>query len=251
MTPASKPCILFVHGSWHTPKHFEPIRAILESKGVHSYCPLLRTIDACPPISPADDAELIGETLKRLIEVEERDVLLVGHSYGGHVASEAADANFAKRVREAASLSGGLVRIVFIAAFVSPVGATLADAYGGKLPPLFPVDEHGRMSMMNGAAGLYHDMPEKDQKLWTSELRTSSMLCPLTPLTKAGYLDHPLSYFFCQQDRALPIEIQRAMIKTLRQKHGLEIDTETLDSSHSPYLSQPETVADLLVELLI
>lgn len=252
MAPLEKPTLLFVSGAWHTPQHFKPIRTICEAKGYPTECPLLRTIEACPPTNLMDDAEQMRELLKKLIEDECKDVLIICHSYGGLVTSQAADADFSKESRATKGLDGGIIRIIFMAAFIMSPGQALVDAYGGSLPSCFPIDKDGRMSVGQpgeGGSMLYHDMPQDEQDHWATELRRSSRLCPVTPITQAGHLYHPMAFIFTERDRPFPIDAQRALIKTLRLENDVEIHTETLDSDHSPFLSQPHNLVDLIARI--
>ena len=54
----------------------------------------------------------------------------------------------------------------------------------------------------------------------------------------------PKYYIECTEDRAIPIEVQKAMYKGNVEK------VYTLNSSHTPNFSQPEKLANILLELL-
>ena len=60
--------------------------------------------------------------------------------------------------------------------------------------------------------------------------------------TAAAWREKPATYVVCTDDRALPVALQRSNAARI----GNSIDWPT---SHSPFLSRPELVADLLVEL--
>jgi len=62
MSPIQKPTILIIHGLWHSPKHFRPLRNLFESHGFETECPTLPTFNAkaAPPtISLAEDVSAV------------------------------------------------------------------------------------------------------------------------------------------------------------------------------------------------
>ncbi len=136
----SKPTVLFVHGSWHTPVHFGPVIQVFEKAGYPTSCPRQPSAGALPPITLKDDAECITHELEKLVEQENKDVVVVGHSYGGVVATQAVQQRFAKKIRQEAGKKGGVIRIVYMCAFLLPTGSGLAGAMGGELPPFITVD---------------------------------------------------------------------------------------------------------------
>ena len=102
-----------------------------------AFCPLLPTcnitnadirnpdnssFDQYPPESgwPTgyDDANVIVKLLERLIYEEKKDVVLVGHSYGGWVASQAAKHEFNRASRMFQGQRGGLLGIVYMAGLI-------------------------------------------------------------------------------------------------------------------------------------
>ena len=137
MATATIPTILFVHGSWHSPEHWKPLRELCESNGIPTTCPLQPTFGALPPIGMEDDAKCIRKELKRLVEQEHKEAIVFAHSYGGLVASEAVDADLSKAAREENGQKGGVVRIMYLAAFFLPPGVSLARSFGFDALPVF------------------------------------------------------------------------------------------------------------------
>jgi pimeloyl-ACP methyl ester carboxylesterase len=140
----SKPTVLFIHGSWHSPAHFEPVRAVFEKAGYPTSCPRQPSAQGLPTAGLAEDADSITSELVNLIEVEEREVIVVAHSYGGVIASQAVRQHFARPEREKLGKKGGVLEIVYMCAFLLEKGQSLIDALGiGKgdpLPPFMFVD---------------------------------------------------------------------------------------------------------------
>jgi hypothetical protein len=82
-----------------------------------------------------EDADGIRSELNRLIKDESKEVLVIAHSYGGNVVSQAVDKEFAKEVRQREGSSGGVIRIVYMCAFLIPLGQSAASTFGGGPPP--------------------------------------------------------------------------------------------------------------------
>eukprot|EP00243_Klebsormidium_subtile_P003659 TRINITY_DN17247_c0_g1_i1.p1 TRINITY_DN17247_c0_g1~~TRINITY_DN17247_c0_g1_i1.p1 ORF type:complete len:294 (-),score=59.56 TRINITY_DN17247_c0_g1_i1:401-1282(-) len=240
-TMAEKPTVLFVHGAWHSPMHLAPAAFVFESAGYPTCCPLLPSYGAQPPTKTLyDDAAALRAELDRLIEKEGKDVLVVMHSYGGLVGTEAVHESLGKRARAAEGKAGGVLRLVFLCAFVVPEGASLLSALGGEMSPFVTINEDGSCVMQEPAQRFYHDVPAVEQQQWVSKLRPHPVVSMNNPVTYLAYEHHPASYIFCENDRAVPVEVQRAMVDGA----GVEMRTETLPSGHSPFLSMPEMLLE-------
>lgn len=104
------------------------------------------------------------------------------------------------------------------------------------------MEEDGSCNILDPAHRLYNDMLSPEQAHWLSQLKPHCASAQLTPLTRAAYRYIPTWYLLCENDQALPLEVQKMMIK----ETGVEIRTESCSAGHSPYLSQPEVVVGLL-----
>ena len=63
---ASTPTILFVHGSWHTSEHFEPVRRLFEASGLPTSCPTQPSSTGAPPeVGLEEDAACIHNELDK------------------------------------------------------------------------------------------------------------------------------------------------------------------------------------------
>jgi pimeloyl-ACP methyl ester carboxylesterase len=112
---------VLVHGAWHTGKELEPVAQSIEAAGHKSFTP---TIKGNRPADSRDVglAEAIQSIVDFLVLNELRDLVLVGHSYGGMVITGVAD-RLADRIR----------RLVYWNAFVPNDGESLND----MLPPQY------------------------------------------------------------------------------------------------------------------
>jgi hypothetical protein len=86
-----------------------------------------------------DDAAVIRGKLEVLIEKEDKNVLVLAHSYGGRAASEAADQRFSVKEREKEGKKGGLLGIFNASAFPLPVGKSMLSFGEGTTIPGFTI----------------------------------------------------------------------------------------------------------------
>lgn len=140
-TPNTKPVVIFVHGSWHKPAHFAPLRKLVEAHGYETYCPLLPSCGNLTLVDPlGHDAKAIYDTAEKLVS-EGKEVIIAMHSYGGIVGTQAITSDLSKTARQAKGLGlGGVIHMLYLCAFVVPEKNSLATALGGSLPPYITID---------------------------------------------------------------------------------------------------------------
>jgi pimeloyl-ACP methyl ester carboxylesterase len=175
---------------------------------------------------------------------------------GGYVISVAADL-VPSRVRH----------LVYLAAGLPIEGRSMTDASGGADPsdaesagPLEIMGERGTLDSMievvnDGTAFafrdredanqfFYHDCPRRLAD-WAVDRLTPQPLAPVVvPLSIPRFwsAELPRSFIKCAQDRALASEAADAFVRRLG------VEPFIIDSSHSPFLSRPPELAELLVE---
>ena len=91
----------------------------------------------------------------------------------------------------------------------------------------------------------YNDLSQPAKDHWVSELREAPAIAQLTPLTYVAYKYHPVTYLYCENDEAIPLELQKKMVVD----SGLDFQTESCTAGHSPFLSQPETVLNVVKKM--
>lgn len=238
----AKAHFVLVHGAWHGAWCWSKVIPHLRARG-HG----VTAVDL--PGRWRDPKELVALTADDYVNAVEQvlltvhdPIVLVGHSLGGATISLAAERR-PDRVR----------LLVYLAAFLVPNGQTVrsvADADNRSSVPLLVHREMGVSYINHDLANevLYHDCGEADtqvaHKLLCPEPSTV-MLAPIkvTP-ERFGRVDR--AYVECLQDRAISIDAQRAMQAAQPCRQVM-----TMDASHSPFLSQPSEVADILVRLSV
>jgi hypothetical protein len=92
----------------------------------------------------------------------------------------------------------------------------------------------------------YHDVEEEQRRWAISLIKKCTLKTMADPLTNAAYLQFPVTYLFCENDKAIDIATQKQMVENIEKSTGIKIDKETCDASHSPFYSQPEVLLKLV-----
>ena len=116
------PTVLFVPGFWVGTTPFDQVSSLLQSQGFTTQTVALPSTGSVSPDNPTmpDDIAAIRTAVQKLVEAEQ-DVVLVLHSGGGFLGSNAIEGLGAK-TRLDKGLKGGVTHIVFLAAAVFPEG---------------------------------------------------------------------------------------------------------------------------------
>ncbi|KAL4778033.1 Alpha/beta hydrolase fold-1 [Aspergillus varians] len=246
----TQPTIVFVPGAWHTPSTYDLLLPPLHAAGYPTASVHLATVGATGPVTFADDVSAIRNVVSELVELG-REVVLVTHSYSGHPGTEAV-AGLGRAKRKKTGLAGGVILLVYIAAIVPIEGQSSVDAFGPMTPkeeggPWLVLNDlgNGFISLANGEEALYHDLPPAAAKHHASLLQTHYQPASAEPLTCAAYKDITAVYFFCDHDRAFPIERQRKVVNA----SGI-LRARLLRTGHSPFLSDPDTVAEFIMDYI-
>lgn len=178
-------------------------------------------------------ASLEGDVaaVERLIAAARHPVLLVGHSYGGAVITEAGKH---PRVRA----------LAYIAAFVPDAGesvAALNEAPEGpgetKAPLLLPQDGYLLVDPARFPEAFAADVDPATTRFLAAAQLPWAIAAAVAPLTRAAWKTKPSFYLVASADRMIPPTAQRRMA----QRAGATI-TE-IDSSHAVMMSHPQEVA--------
>jgi pimeloyl-ACP methyl ester carboxylesterase len=123
-----KPSIVFVQGSFQTPVVYQKLKDGLEGKG---YSVFYHVLPSCtgtdspgfPKVTLTDNAASVREVLVPLVEVDNELVVVVMHSYGGLIGSEAVTEDLSFFWRRQPGLKGGVIHLYYFTSFVLPSSA--------------------------------------------------------------------------------------------------------------------------------
>jgi Alpha/beta hydrolase family len=130
-----KPTIIFVQGSFQIPLVYSKLVKGLQSNGYSVVSPALPSCTGTdapdfPSRTLVDDAMAVRRELERLIKVESKKVVVVMHSYGGLVGSEAIPEDLSYSRRQSQGQSGGVIHLYYYSAFILPKGQSVMSTFG-------------------------------------------------------------------------------------------------------------------------
>jgi pimeloyl-ACP methyl ester carboxylesterase len=229
---------LIAHGAWSAAWAWKKMRPLLRARGHDLHIPTYTGLGERAHLASREVGlqTHIADVLGTLELEDLHDVVLVGHSYGGMVATGVADRARA-RVR----------RLVYLDAFVPRDGQSLLD--------LLPADVRERMREAARTAGEGWRVPPNPVPPDTSEtdlawLLPRRVMHPLRAFEDAIRLTGPegalpRAYIYCT--RIAPGDVFGPFAERARREAGWEY--LELDASHSPNVTAPEALVTLLEKL--
>lgn len=116
-------------------------------------------------------------------------------------------------------------------------------AYGGLTKNVRLTRVKGdKMTAATADQIFYNDLPKARADELVSKLTHQAKPSFYTPLTYPAYQDVAVSYLLCEQDNAIPLVGQQAMA----QIGGSRVTSHVCSSGHSPMLSMPSKVVDVI-----
>jgi pimeloyl-ACP methyl ester carboxylesterase len=225
-------CIL-IAGAWHGAWCWHKLIPLLERSGARVIAPDLPSTEA----DPEDWARFVAGIVAR-----HPGSLLLGHSRGGALISRAAE------------LVPDSIRIlVYLSAYLLPDGQSVAgearrDAGSLLAPNLVPVQRGLTCRIRDEVLreAFYGECSDEDFEFARQRLAPEPLRVLAAPLrvTAGRFGRVPRAYIETTLDRAVSLDSQRRM------QSALPCDPVfTLRTDHSPFLSQPEALARILISI--
>lgn len=221
-----KPAVVLVHGFWGGAAHWAKVIVELRKRGYDK----LYAVEN-PLTSLQDDTHRTQQMVKQV----DGPVLLVGHSYGGAVITEAGDLP-------------NVVGLVYVAAFAPDAG-----------------ESAGQISEQQPPAAFDNIAPDSDGYLWIKQDKFSESFAQDLPddetlvmavtqkaplgstfgdaVSTPAWKSKPVWYQVSTQDRMIHPDNERRMAQRMNPRKIIE-----LDASHASLASQPTAIADLIDE---
>jgi len=217
--------VVLVHGAWADGSSWSKVIPLLEAKGLH-------VIAVQNPLtSLADDVA----ATKRAIAIQDGPVILVGHSYGGVIISEAGN-------------DPKVAGLVFVSAF-APGDGESAVSLGKPYPPtplgaeLRPDAQGFLLITPKGVAEYFaQDLSDKEKQLISATQGATNAAALGATVTTAAWKTKPSWFVVSANDRAIPPDLEKA------EAAKMKATTIVLPASHVSMLSHPKEVADLIVK---
>jgi len=216
--------IVLVHGGFVDGAGWEGVYRVLKQDGYNV------SVVQNPTISLDDDVAVT----KRILAMQDGPAILVGHSYGGAVITEAGN-------------DPKVAALVYIAAFAPDKGESVStlikDPPGAPVPPILPpLDGYLLLDKAKFRASFAGDVdPEKasfmadSQVPWGVEALNGK-------ISEPAWKSKPSWYLVTTDDKMIPPDAQRSMSK----RAGSTV--VEVKGSHAVYVSQPKPVAALIVQ---
>jgi pimeloyl-ACP methyl ester carboxylesterase len=229
--------VVFVHGAcvrdgswwWHL------AAAALQERGISSFAPALpscgeddRPAGPRGPGLPEDTA-----AVRAALTEGDEPIVVVAHSYGGIVVAEAAVG--VETVRH----------LVFVSSYLPEPGESLST-FGADVPPPF-LDSDPDGGTFGARPELFaetfaQDCPPDIVRDAAALLARQTLAVTGQPVRAAAWHDLPTTYVVCTEDRGTPAAAQREFSR--RADNVIDVK-----AGHHPFLSQPQTVADIIASL--
>ncbi len=232
---------MFVHGAWHGAWCWERLLPILAGKGHEAVAIDLPGSgrDQTPPEEVSLDrcVAQVAAAVDRLGD----NVWLVGHSLGGATITAAAE-----------QAAGRIAGLIYIAAMLPRSGEVCSDAVGDGTAVIIDklyFTPDGMIAVREDAiADLFYGECEESDAAWaTGKVQPQPGTIAMTrpTLSDERYGRIPRYYVECLRDRAILPHAQMAMY----QRAGVD-RVFTMDTDHSPFLSRPAELAEIMEEIV-
>jgi pimeloyl-ACP methyl ester carboxylesterase len=222
---ATKPSVVIVHGAFADGSDWAKVIPLLQAKGLH-------VVAVQNPLTSLEDDVAAA---RRAIDAQPGKVVLVGHSWGGSVITEA-------------GADDKVVSLVYVAAFAPDAGQTSAEL-GKDYPPApgfahIVADKSGFLSLTREGVGKHfaQDLPASATAVMTATQGPILGKSFEQKLSVAAWKTKPSWYLAASADHMIQPALQLDMAK----KIGAHLTR--VNSSHVPQQSQPAKVAEVILD---
>jgi pimeloyl-ACP methyl ester carboxylesterase len=213
--------VLLVHGAWADGSSWSKVIPLLEAKG------LKVTAVQLPLSSLADDVA----TVKRAFALEDGPFLLVGHSYGGTVITEAGN-------------DPKVAGLFYVAAFAPDKGQSTLDLITANPTPVGPELRPTAGFFKLSAKGVFEDfspdLPEVEREVLFATQGPIAGAALVAPISMPAWRNKPSWFVIAGEDRMISPKLEEAEAQEMKAK------SITIPSSHVVMLSHPAELADFI-----
>ena len=223
---SKKPNILLVHGAWADGSSWSKVIPLLTEAGFNIVATQQKLV------SLEEDAE----TVRRAAEALDGPVVLVGHSYGGAI------------ITEAAHICPNVIGLVYIAAFALDKGESLEilSASGPVAPPgaaAIRPDKYGFLWIDRDmfADNFCQDVDKTEAHVMAVVQKPLALAAFQGKVTDAGWKNLPCWYQVSMNDRMIPPPAEQFMATRINAR------TISVPASHASMVSHPEEISEFIL----
>jgi pimeloyl-ACP methyl ester carboxylesterase len=230
--------VVLAHGAWSAAWAWKKMRPLFRAAGHEFFAPTYTGLGERAHLARPDiDLSTHVQDVSAVLEIEDlREVTLLGHSYGGMVATGVAD-----------KLGGRIARVVYIDAFAPKDGQSLFDLLGSK----------GEAHMRAGAAKdgdgwklplnpMPPDTSPEDQA-WAVPKRRPQPIKTFEEKIRLGSATFPPRHYIYAKKNG-PGDVFRQFAERAKSEPGWTY--WEIDASHNPHITCPEALMALLTQII-
>ena len=213
--------VVLVHGAWADGSGWQGVHDVLTSRGY-----AVSVVQ-----NPLTSLEADVAATARVLARQDGPAVLVGHSYGGVVITEAGK-------------SDNVAALVYVAAFVPDAGKSLLKMIEGGAPPPLQQSEDGFLFLDPAVfAGAFANDLSQEQAAFLAASQVPVAAAAFgTPVSEPAWKDKPAWHLIGTDDHIIPPEAQRQWAA----RAGATVSE--VGGSHAVLISQPEAVANVIEE---
>lgn len=233
-TAAPSPTVVLVHGAFADASGYAGIILELEEAGITTLA----------PPNPLRGLSVDAEAVKAFVAAIDGPVVLVGHSYGGAV------------ITQAAVDLDNVAALVYLAAFALDEGESAAELQEPFPPSLLATNARPSSYPAAGAAGgpdlfialdgfretFCADVPIATATVMAATQRPVAAACLGEKCTGAAWKSKPSWYLVSEHDNAISPDAERFMAERIN------ATTETINGSHTAFIAQPVATAAFILK---
>jgi pimeloyl-ACP methyl ester carboxylesterase len=228
--------VVLVHGAWHGAWCFDRALPLVRNTG----------ITACAVDLPGTGFDADVASVRNTLDAIEGDAILLGHSYGGAVVTEA-------------GVHDSVRHLVYLCAFAIGEDESCVNAVSAE-PDVGSISHEGRpnlgdamihhhdgtstLTRAGARACLYSDVDDATFEWAYAKLRAQRDDSLRAEPREVAWRTRPSTYVVCSKDQGVHPDVQRIMARRCR-------ETVEWPTGHSPFANRPDLVADLLVDLAV
>ncbi len=231
---------ILIHGAWRSSSVWTKIAPILEANGHTVITPNLPGHDAKIKSSQPATLDDYVNAIINIVNQQKEKVILTGHSMAGAIISLVAE-----------QIPERIEKLVYLCAFFLENGESMNEMIFSQEELFLELEfnsdySYATVKESSALKALYNETKKEDalQEIIQFVPQAMDLFDTKVILSDEKYGSVPRFYIKCTKDNAISIELQNRMLK----KQPCQ-KVYTIDTDHSPFLSSPQELGEILLEI--